>query len=46
MNLYWFSSINQGANDEAWGMSDLIIDALTAGSCVEPASFAEDCSLM
>jgi len=39
------STINQGAADEAWGISDLIIDALTAGSCVAPGPWEESCKV-
>jgi len=46
MTLDFYSTINQGASDEAWGISDLIIDALTNGSCEVPTQYAETCNIL
>jgi hypothetical protein len=46
MVLDWRSTINQGAADEAWGMSDFLIEALTNNECVTPDSFEDSCVVM
>jgi len=46
MTLDMRSTINQGANDEAWGISDLIIDALTDNACVVPEEYEFTCAVM
>jgi len=40
------STINQGASDEAWGISDLVIDALTNGECAVLGEYEESCMVM